>query len=415
MGHLLSPGRRRTAQKLIQFIKINNLINKYYITTKSIISVFFITESIYSGTPLRRSCNKKTFTSFTQNSMARPGKIRSRQKGRSSSMQETAIRVGLLGLAFLVAPLLCGGSEVVKVIGSALRMPGWFLFGAGLVLTGVAYLRNRPTRSTSPTASTSLDTVRDTNQTAANDVWSLSDRQKYELSANLRRNSQRHTAAPTAAARVSHFPNSSLGNPLRRLGPDTEMTTARPALQPGVWSHSVFVAIEWRRFEAVCEALFAQAGLKTESRSRGADGGVDIWLYSANADGLTTLAHCKQGANQPVGIKEMREFFRVMASHQIRRGTYATASYYTAEARQFAKVAGINTLDSAALLALIATRTPEQQAALLTVAFKGDYWRPTCGSCGVKTVERKPAHSGPAFWGCNNHPRCKTTFKMTAP
>ena len=41
-------------------------------------------------------------------------------------------------------------------------------------------------------------------------------------------------------------------------------------------------------------------------------------------------------------------------------------------------------MDGARLLELIATRTPEQQKAVLAVAFEGEYWIPTCASCGVK-------------------------------
>ena len=61
----------------------------------------------------------------------------------------------------------------------------------------------------------------------------------------------------------------------------------------------------------------------------------------------------------------------------------------------------------------IARLTPEQQAALLAVAFKGDYWRPSCPSSGVKRLERAARKSGERFWGCENFPRCKTTQPMT--
>lgn len=176
----------------------------------------------------------------------------------------------------------------------------------------------------------------------------------------------------------------------------------------------VFAAIEWRRFEAVCEALFGQAGFETRSQSHGADGGVDIWLYSRNAAGPVAVVQCKHWRGKAVGVRELREFFGVMASNKISRGTYATTSTYTADARQFAKDNGINALDGPALLALIATRTPAQQQALLAVAFEGEYWRPTCASCGIKLVERKPAKGGAAFWGCKNYPRCHSTLPMNA-
>ncbi|MDP2452080.1 MAG: restriction endonuclease [Polaromonas sp.] len=176
----------------------------------------------------------------------------------------------------------------------------------------------------------------------------------------------------------------------------------------------MFAAIEWRRFEAVCEAMFAQAGFATRSQSHGADGGVDIWLHSANAQGPVAVVQCKHWNGKAVTVKEIREFFGVMASHQLKRGTYATTSTYTADAQKFAKDNGINALDGAALLSLIAKRTPKQQQALLDVAHEGEYWRPTCASCGVKLVERAPAKGGAGFWGCSNYPRCKTRMQMAA-
>ena len=59
------------------------------------------------------------------------------------------------------------------------------------------------------------------------------------------------------------------------------------------WSAAVFEAIEWRRFEAVCEGLFAQAGFQTRAQSHGADGGVDIWLYSQHAPWPVSVVQCK--------------------------------------------------------------------------------------------------------------------------
>ncbi len=331
--------------------------------------------------------------------MARPRDTTRRPNRGGDSLQETGIRVTLLGLAFLIVPSLLGGSIVMKVLAAALSLPGWFLLCAGLVVLGIVYLR-KTANNTAPAA----------RQSPAVEAWELNDREKQEFTANLRRHAQRKSAAP-AEPQFSPAPRQA---PDIQFGRDTEAATPRPPSEAGAWSAAMFAAIEWRRFEALCEALFAQAGFKTESQSHGADGGVDIWLYSANAVGPVAIAQCKHWTRKPVGVKDVREFFGVMASHQLKRGTYATTSSYTADAMQFAKANGINAMDGAALLKLIGTRTPEQQAALLTVAFEGDYWRPTCASCGIKTVSRKPAKGGAAFWGCNNYPRCKTTFKMTA-
>lgn len=183
--------------------------------------------------------------------------------------------------------------------------------------------------------------------------------------------------------------------------------------RPTAWSKAVFDVIEWRRFEAVVEALFQQAGFQTKSQSHGADEGVDVWLYSRNQPGEpVSLVQCKHWQGKRVGVDKIRELRGVMAAHQVRRGQFATTSTFTPEAERFAAENGINLLDVKRLLALIAQRTSEQQQSLLSVAMEGDYWRPTCVNCGVKMTERVPRKGGRAFWGCINYPHCKTTLPM---
>lgn len=190
---------------------------------------------------------------------------------------------------------------------------------------------------------------------------------------------------------------------------DPVMVNPTPSVE---WSAQVFKEIEWRRFEAVCEHLFCQAGFTSKSQSHGADGGVDIWLYSKNATGPAAIVQCKHWRKAPVGVKEVREFFGVMASHKLTRGTYATSSVFTKDASDFAKANGINAMDGARLLAQIVQRTPEQQQALLAVAYEGEYWLPTCASCGVKMIERgKPEKR---FWGCANYPKCRNTIAKSS-
>lgn len=180
------------------------------------------------------------------------------------------------------------------------------------------------------------------------------------------------------------------------------------------WSSNVFAAIEWRRFEAVVENLFAQEGYETRSQLHGADGGVDIWLYSKNPKDPVSVVQCKHWQGNPVTVKELREFLGVMASHDIKRGNFATSSRYTADAVAFAKANGITAQNGNDLLRLIAQRSPEQQARLLEVAYQGEYWKPTCASCGVKMVQREAKRDGARFWGCMNYPRCKCTLPMKA-
>jgi hypothetical protein len=145
---------------------------------------------------------------------------------------------------------------------------------------------------------------------------------------------------------------------------------------PGLWAAPVFDQMSARQFGAMCEALLAQGGFETRSQSHGPSGGVAVWLHSRNSrgggDSPVSVALCGQWRNQPVDAPRLRPLLALMATHQLARGTCATSSGFTEDARQFAKLKGINLLDRAALLALIARRTPDQQRALLALARGSD-------------------------------------------
>jgi restriction system protein len=183
------------------------------------------------------------------------------------------------------------------------------------------------------------------------------------------------------------------------LAATPEQTTTISTERSVSWNKQVFTDIEWRRFEAVCERLFAQSGFKTKSQSHGADGGVDVWMYSAHAEGPVSIAQCKHFRSREVDVKLIREFFGVMSSHKLQRGTFVTTSTFTTDAQKFANENGINALDGDKLLKLIATRTPEQQKELLDIAYEGEYSIPTCASCGIKMVERTRKADGNNFLG----------------
>jgi len=234
-----------------------------------------------------------------------------------------------------------------------------------------------------------------------------------------------HTRPPGDAAERDRLPRA-IAARLVRAGRLADAAAARPALAlehrdapaplPERWSRDVFELIEWRRFEAVVEALFAQGGFATRSQPHGADGGIDIWLYSthhAEGDAPVSIVRCKQWMRWKVGVQEVRALRGVMAQHGIVRGQFVTTSDFTADARELAAGNGIGLHDVDGLLALIATRTAGQQAALLDVAFHGEWWRPTCASCGIKLVERTARQSGRPFWGCENYVRgCKTQMAI---
>lgn len=319
----------------------------------------------------------------------------SRRKRRSPDvLLEKGVTVSLLGMVFLVGPVFVGNSLLASLAG-ALRTPGWIALGVGAVLIGLHFLQKRKAHQPDEERKSHRSQMPAALAEAVNDVFA--------------------TGAPGESLRQASKGPARTSRSLAQPARNTTVTAPnflRGAQRQTAWSPAVFAAIEWRRFEAVCELLFSQAGFTARTQSHGADGGVDIWLYSAHAQGPATIAQCKHWTTRQVGVKEMREFFGVMTSHQLKRGTYATTSTYTPDAMAFAKANKINALDGAGILRLIASRTPEQQQALLSVAYEGEFWRPTCASCGVKLVERTPGKGGPKFWGCGNFPRCKTRMTM---
>ena len=312
--------------------------------------------------------------------MARSSTKRRSKRERRNPLLGMAVSLLGVGVMLLVASGMFRSTKMLAGAASAFNTPAMLSIGLGVALLAAHFVFKRGQA--------------DAHAVPPVDFAAANQSQKSAQASGL-----------AAAPAPNRFNNGT--SPVNRSSAD-QPSRIQPGAPASTWSPAVFAAIEWRRFEAVCEALFAQAGFATKAQSHGADGGVDIWLHSKNAEGPVAVVQCKHWQGKPVGVKELREFFGVMASHGLKRGTYATTSTYTADAKAFATANSINALDGTGLLALISKRTPEQRSALLDIAFEGEYWRPTCASCGIKLVERKPAKGGATFWGCSNYPRCKS-------
>lgn len=289
-------------------------------------------------------------------------------------LADAGIKLLALGGAFVVLPMLLSKSSVGKALGS-LSTLGWLMLAAGPLLM---FLGGRLGKS------------------------------RIEAEPAVGRNPRVSPRRAPTASEQDPFDGP--------LAADDNLPPPRPAPQrPSAWGKSVFDVIEWRRFEAVVERLFQQAGFETRSQSHGADEGVDVWLYSRHQPGdPVSLVQCKHWQGKRVGVDKIRELRGVMAARNVKRGQFATTSTFTPDATAFASENGINLLDVAGLLALISQRSPDERAALLEVALEDAYWRPTCVNCGVKMVDRVPRKAGSAFWGCTNFPKCKTTMPMRA-
>ena len=172
------------------------------------------------------------------------------------------------------------------------------------------------------------------------------------------------------------------------------------------WSAELLAILEWKRFEEVCAGLFERLGFATKSNTCGADGGIDIHLHRPPSDKPVAIVQCKAWSKK-VGVNVIRELRGVMTSEGVAEGIFVTTSTYSDDAIAFGKANQIDLMDRDAVLKAILKLTEDQQAGLLRLATAGDYTTPTCASCGVKMVARKPKLGGKPFWGCVNYPKCK--------
>ena len=187
------------------------------------------------------------------------------------------------------------------------------------------------------------------------------------------------------------------------------------SLDTSRWSLELLRAIEWKRFELLCAAYFEAIGFRAKVARQGADGGIDIHLFSGSSSKPGMIVQCKAWNTYKVGIKPLRELYGVMAMEGVAEGIFLTTGVFTSEARAFPK--GSNTLhlwDGNEILSKILELPEEKKQTLLRLATKGDFRTPTCPNCSVKLVIRTARRNGEQFWGCVNYPRCKQTFKLKA-
>lgn len=162
--------------------------------------------------------------------------------------------------------------------------------------------------------------------------------------------------------------------------------------------------ISWREFEElVGEAYRRQGYAVTETGGGGADGGVDLVLSKG---GERLLVQCKHWKVVKVSVKVVRELFGVVSAEGATGGILISSGTYTREAKEFAKANGIELVNGAQLMRLIA----EVQKVPKVVADAGNgVLCPICGAKMVLRTARKGANVGNQFWGCSTYPSCRGT------
>jgi hypothetical protein len=184
------------------------------------------------------------------------------------------------------------------------------------------------------------------------------------------------------------------------------------------WSIELLRSLDWKRFEEICAAYFVAKGHKAKVTDLGADGGIDVLLYShSNPKKVLGIVQCKAWSQKPIGVREVRELLGVMTHVGCPLGVYVATTDFTQAAQDFAENKHIKLITADQLLDLILKLPSDTQKRFLQAATEGDYTTPSCPSCGVKLVSRttrKGIRSGDTFWGCPNYPRCHYTMPARA-
>ena len=140
-----------------------------------------------------------------------------RQKQGIQILKQKGLLAIILGAAMLLVPPLFASSSILKPVASALRTPAWLALGVGVLLLGAYCIVKRMTVKAG-----------DLTEGVAHAPSPAKSRGRLTL------------IEPTLAPAVEPTPPTSSPTPA------------------STWSPAVFAAIEWRRFEVVCEALIAQ-------------------------------------------------------------------------------------------------------------------------------------------------------------
>ena len=181
------------------------------------------------------------------------------------------------------------------------------------------------------------------------------------------------------------------------------------------WSQDLLKAIEWKTFESFCVELMRAGKFQAFQTPIGKDQGIDIFAYKdGDFENPEAIAQCKAWATVKVGVKNIREFYGAMSANGIEKGFYFITGEYTEDAVEFAEKNKIQIFDGEKIVQLI-TRSPKAvQDYFKKFLEMNNFVYPTCPSCNQKMYLRfSRKNVDERFWGCQNFPICKQTFKVS--
>lgn len=174
------------------------------------------------------------------------------------------------------------------------------------------------------------------------------------------------------------------------------------------WSMDTIAALEWKRFEELCQGFWKAKGYRAELSGPGADGGVDVFIRDRQESTKNfAVIQCKSWSSR-VGVEPVRALWGAKDHFAAKLAIFYSLSGFTPDAIAFARAKHLKLIGGEELLQQLERLPADQRARLLSHVTRGDYRTPTCPRCDTKMVLRR-GHSD--FWGCSNYPRCHFTMK----
>jgi restriction system protein len=302
-----------------------------------------------------------------------------------------ALAVVMLVLGYAVLPPILGATPITAPLAEAGRTAfGWLglLFGCIAIYKRIAERNFKKLNALPMVEVKAVDSI----QPGPGEVISKSPREAWD-------NPEPITILPSEGDQDSP-------KPVPRF-----QREAFPAAKPTEWSLELLQSIEWKRFEDLCAVYYREMGIRTETTSLGAGGGVDIRLYEdADSSRFTAIVQCKLWGDKCVGVNPLRDLLDVVVHEDVARAIFISPGGFTDDARKFAEANNITLLDGKGFLAMLGRLPAEARSRLLAYATKGSYTVPTCPGCGQKMAPR----SGPTgdYWACHNFPSCSQTLAI---
>ena len=167
--------------------------------------------------------------------------------------------------------------------------------------------------------------------------------------------------------------------------------------------------MEWHRFEIVCAEYLRGMGYEVLEVGFGERHGVDLEVFLPGKTSLFNVVRCVVSEKR-VAESLIKEFIKSMQSRNVNEGMVFSVRGFDDKAKKLAEGYRIALVDGETLCSRVRSLNLELRNALLQVALDGDYTTPTCANCGIRLVLRRKTgrHATDEFWGCINHPVCKT-------